>query len=67
VIKAARGPYSASPCSWLKVINPNYTQHRGRREMFERFRQRRPATGQESQYAAVLYDAVETAKPAKKR
>jgi ATP-dependent DNA ligase len=66
VIKAAQGPYSATPCSWLKVINPNYTQHRGRREMFERFRERRPAIQQESQYAAVLYDAAETAKPAKK-
>jgi hypothetical protein len=41
--QAARGPYSATPCSWLKVINPNYRQHRGRREMFERFRQRMPA------------------------
>jgi bifunctional non-homologous end joining protein LigD len=67
VIKAARGPYSETPCSWLKVINPNYSQHRGRREMFERFHQRMPAIRQESQYAAVLYDSVETAKPAKKR
>jgi bifunctional non-homologous end joining protein LigD len=48
VIKDAQGPYSASPCSWLKVINPNYSQHRGSREMFERFRERVPVTGQES-------------------
>ena len=25
---------------WLKVINPDYSQKRGRREMFDRFRQR---------------------------
>lgn len=42
VIKAARGPYSA-PRSWLKVINPDYSQHRGRREMFERFQERQHA------------------------
>lgn len=40
VIKAARGPYNEAPRSWLKVINPNYSQHRGRREMFDRFRER---------------------------
>jgi putative heme degradation protein len=40
VIKAARGPYG-TPRSWLKVINPNYSQHRGRREMFDKFRERR--------------------------
>jgi hypothetical protein len=34
VIKAARGPYNEAPRGWLKVINPNYSQHRGRREMF---------------------------------
>jgi bifunctional non-homologous end joining protein LigD len=43
VIKAARGPYSEAPCSWLKVINPNYSRRRGRCEMFERFHQRMPA------------------------
>jgi hypothetical protein len=37
VIKAARGPYSETPRSWLKVLNPDYTQKRGRREMFEKF------------------------------
>ena len=40
VIKHRRGTYSQAPRSWLKVINPNYSQHRGRREMFDRFRQR---------------------------
>jgi hypothetical protein len=40
VIKAARGPYGEAPRSWLKVINPDYSQHVGRREMFERFNER---------------------------
>jgi hypothetical protein len=31
---------SETPRSWLKVLNPNYTQKRGRREMFDRFRER---------------------------
>jgi len=35
--KHRNGPYGA-PRSWLKVINPNYSQHRGRRGMFENFR-----------------------------
>src|SRR5207245_8601835 len=40
VIKAARGPYNERPRS--KVINPNYSQHIGRSEMFE-FRERQHA------------------------
>jgi hypothetical protein len=28
------------PVTWFKVLNPAYTQKRGRREMFDRFRQR---------------------------
>jgi bifunctional non-homologous end joining protein LigD len=44
VIKAARGPYTEAPRSWLKVINPDYSQHRGRREMFGKFRERRTST-----------------------
>ena len=40
VIKAARGPYNETPRSWLKVLNPDYTQKRGRREMFEKFHER---------------------------
>src|SRR5207245_10944224 len=39
IIKAARGPYNEAPRSWLKVINPNYSQHRGRREMLNGFRE----------------------------
>jgi ATP-dependent DNA ligase len=44
VIKAARGPYNETPRSWLKVINPNYSQHVGRREMFEKFHERVPVS-----------------------
>jgi hypothetical protein len=40
VIKAARAPYSEVPRSWLNVLNPDYTQKRGRREMFEKFHER---------------------------
>jgi hypothetical protein len=40
IIKPARGPYNEAPRSWLKVINPNYSQHRGRRDMFDKFRER---------------------------
>jgi bifunctional non-homologous end joining protein LigD len=43
VIKAARGPYHEAPRSWLKVINPNYSQHRGRRDMFDKFREHQHA------------------------
>jgi ATP-dependent DNA ligase len=42
-IKAARGPYNEAPRSWLKVINPDYSQHRGRRETFNRSRERQHA------------------------
>jgi bifunctional non-homologous end joining protein LigD len=43
VAKHRLGPYTAAPMSWFKIINPNYSQHRGRREMFDRFRERRTA------------------------
>lgn len=39
--KHVRGPYGA-PNSWFKVLNPDYTQKRGRREMFDRFHGRQP-------------------------
>lgn len=35
------GPYEARPVTWFKVLNPAYTQKRGRRELFERFGERR--------------------------
>ena len=34
------GPYSTAPNSWFKVLNPDYTQMRGRRELFDSFRTR---------------------------
>lgn len=43
VIKHIAGPYSEAPCSWVKVLNPDYTQKRGRREMFDKFRERQQA------------------------
>jgi len=39
--KYKRGAYAAKPVSWVKILNPSYSQMRGREEMFERFRERR--------------------------
>jgi hypothetical protein len=38
--KHAQAPFVATPATWLKVLNPNYSQKRGRREMFEKFHER---------------------------
>jgi bifunctional non-homologous end joining protein LigD len=38
VAKHRLGPYEARPVTWFKVLNPNYTQKRGRKEMFDKFR-----------------------------
>jgi len=38
VAKHKLSPYVTSQPSWFKVLNPNYTQKRGRREMFDGFR-----------------------------
>jgi bifunctional non-homologous end joining protein LigD len=38
VCKHRLGPYAATPVTWFKVLNPAYTQKRGRKEMFENFR-----------------------------
>ena len=37
--KHKNGPYGSKPLSWFKVINPTYSQHVGRREMFDKFRE----------------------------
>jgi bifunctional non-homologous end joining protein LigD len=37
--KYKRGAHVAKPVSWVKVLNPSYSQMRGREEMFERFRE----------------------------
>lgn len=42
VAKHRLGPYEATPVTWYKVLNPDYTQKRGRRELFDRFRERIP-------------------------
>jgi bifunctional non-homologous end joining protein LigD len=41
--KYKRGTYAAKPVFWVKILNPDYTQKRGRREMFENFRDRSKA------------------------
>ena len=38
---ADEAPTRAAPISWVKILNPAYTQMRGRKEMFEAFRERR--------------------------
>ena len=38
--KYRRGTYAASPTSWVKILNPNYSQMRGREEMFDRLGER---------------------------
>jgi len=37
VAKHKLAPYSAKPQTWFKVLNPDYSQARGRKEMFDRF------------------------------
>jgi ATP-dependent DNA ligase len=36
--KHMNGAYSTAPKSWVKVLNPDYSQKRGRREMFDKLR-----------------------------
>jgi bifunctional non-homologous end joining protein LigD len=43
--KYKRGTYMAAPTSWVKILNPNYSQQRGRKEMFENFKERSAAAG----------------------
>ena len=43
--KYKRGTYTTAPTSWVKILNPSYSQKRDRREMFENFRERRAAAG----------------------
>jgi hypothetical protein len=46
VAKHRLGPYTATPQTWFKVLNPDYTQKRGRKEMFERRQQGRTLSEQ---------------------
>jgi bifunctional non-homologous end joining protein LigD len=41
VAKHKLAPYVTSPPTWFKVLNPDYTQKRGCREIFDRFREQR--------------------------
>ncbi|HZP33460.1 MAG TPA: hypothetical protein VFB23_08875 [Candidatus Acidoferrales bacterium] len=41
VAKHKLAPYVTTPATWFKVLNPDYSQKRGRREMFDAFRERR--------------------------
>jgi ATP-dependent DNA ligase len=38
VAKHRNAPYVTRRATWFKVLNPDYTQKRGRKEMFEGFR-----------------------------
>jgi hypothetical protein len=40
--KYKRGTYAAWPASWVKILNPGYSQKRGRKEMFDKLRERIP-------------------------
>jgi bifunctional non-homologous end joining protein LigD len=40
VAKHRDAPYVTRPATWFKVLNPDYTQKRGRKEMFDKFRER---------------------------
>jgi hypothetical protein len=40
IAKHRLGPYEPVPVTWFKVLNPYYTQKRGRKELFEGFRER---------------------------
>jgi bifunctional non-homologous end joining protein LigD len=44
ICKRKRSEYSAT-AGWLKIMNPDYTQHEGRHEMFTAFRERRVGQG----------------------
>ena len=38
VAKHRDAPYVTTPATWFKILNPDYSQKRGRQEMFENFR-----------------------------
>jgi bifunctional non-homologous end joining protein LigD len=39
VAKHRLGPYAATPVTWFKILNDGYSQKRGRKEMFDKFRE----------------------------
>jgi ATP-dependent DNA ligase len=40
VAKHRLAPYVGKPQTWFKILNPEYTQKRGRKEMFDKFHER---------------------------
>jgi bifunctional non-homologous end joining protein LigD len=40
VAKHKHAPYVTSPATWFKILSPDYSQARGRKEMFEAFHDR---------------------------
>ena len=40
VAKHKLAPYVTTPATWFKVLNLDYTQKRGRHELFDRLRER---------------------------
>jgi hypothetical protein len=40
VAKHRLAPYVATPATWFKILNPEYSQKHGRRELFDKFRAR---------------------------
>jgi len=40
VAKHKLAPYASKPQSWFKVLNPDYSQARGRKDLFDKFRER---------------------------
>jgi hypothetical protein len=49
VAKHRLGPYEPMPMTWFKILNPAYTQKRGRKEMFDKFREhQQPTAGHET-------------------
>jgi bifunctional non-homologous end joining protein LigD len=48
VAKHKLAPYVTSPPTWFKVLNPDYTQKHGRREMFEGLRKNRGSNSRQT-------------------
>jgi bifunctional non-homologous end joining protein LigD len=51
VAKHKLAPYVTSPPTWFKVLNPDYTQKRGRREMFDGFKECGQSPSEEGPHA----------------
>jgi hypothetical protein len=47
VAKHKLAPYTTSPATWFKVLNPDYSQKRGRREIFDKFREHRESLSEQ--------------------